>query len=740
MKNMTQNSKTDKIAELAQNKSHIESEIDSGLLGLSVYLGLLGKSYQPSDLRHLAGDISVFTFQDMVTTLRGQAIEADLITPKFDQFQALSLPAIGQTKSGTYHVIIRASETDILLYDPKTKQKTNLTQQDFAAQYQPKILISTSQKTDHTQTQSQILANNIGLFWFIPFLRQYKSTFALVGLSAFFLQLFALMVPLCVLVIIDKVLSSGSLATLNVLIMGLAIITLFDVVLSWMKAHIYNKVAIKIDAILARDIFNHLISVPLIFFSSRPSGLIASKMKELEVIRHFLASSTITIVIDFIFIILFLAVMWVFSPILTMIVIACLLCFIALYVIFAPILQEKFSQQGNSHSQTQSFLLEMIAGIETVKSKALEPALKREWEGRITEEIIQSHKTDQVNVAISQVSSIISKIMVILTLWVGAQAVISGDMSAGQFIAFNMLVGRVAAPALRLAQLWQHLQAAKIAVTRLADILETPVEYQSKQRSLQFDIKGKVEFEKLDFTYDTEKPNILSDINFQIPAGQITGLVGESGSGKSSIARLLQRLYVPQSGRVMIDNIDINHLDPLWLRRQIVCVSQEPFLFNRSIRENIAITKPSISHEMIKSAARLACADEFIERLPDGYDTIVGERGQILSGGQRQRIALARALIANPKILILDEATSALDARLEREIFSRLRFIGKGRTLIIITHRVWALHNIADHILCFDKGQLQDAGLPDDLLKRNKLYESLCHDLRLKDQKQKTAS
>jgi ATP-binding cassette, subfamily B, bacterial HlyB/CyaB len=410
---------------------------------------------------------------------------------------------------------------------------------------------------------------------------------------------------------------------------------------------------------------------------------------------------------------------------LTWIIIASFPLYIAVSIVTTPIFRHRLDEKFRRGAENQAFLVESVTGIETLKSMAIEPQMQRRWEEQLAGYVSSSFRVSNLGNVASQSVQLISKLATALTLYFGARLVIDGTLSVGELVAFNMLSGRVSQPVLRLAQVWQDFQQARLSVARLGDILNTPAEqiYNSSRSALPA-INGGIRFEHVTFRYRVDGSEILHDVNFEIPAGQIVGIVGPSGSGKSTVAKLVQRLYVPESGKILVDGVDLAMVDPAWLRRQIGVVMQENVLFNASVRDNIALADPAMSMEQVIAAATLAGAHSFILELPEGYDTIVGERGSSLSGGQRQRIAIARALVSNPRILIFDEATSALDYESEQIIQNNMREIVEGRTALIIAHRLSTVRR-ANRIITIENGRLVEDGTHDQLVRSSGRYASL---------------
>jgi ATP-binding cassette, subfamily B, bacterial HlyB/CyaB len=369
--------------------------------------------------------------------------------------------------------------------------------------------------------------------------------------------------------------------------------------------------------------------------------------------------------------------------------------------------------------------VESVTGVETLKAMAVEPQMQRRWEEQLAGYVAVSFRVLSLGNVASQSVQLVSKLVTAGVLFFGAKLVIDGSLSVGELVAFNLLAGRVSTPVLRLAQIWQDFHQARLSVARLGDILNTPAEPTfNPGRAALPPIRGDITFEHVTFRYRIDGPEVLHDVSFSVPAGQIVGIVGPSGSGKSTLAKLAQRLYVPENGRVLVDGVDLAIVDAAWLRRQLGVVLQENVLFNRSVRDNIALADPAMPMEQVIAAATLAGAHEFILGLPEGYDTIVGERGSSLSGGQKQRIAIARALVTNPRILIFDEATSALDYESERVIQQNMQEIAKGRTVFIIAHRLSTVRR-TDRIITVEAGRVVEDGSHDDLINTGGRYASL---------------
>lgn len=607
----------------------------------------------------------------------------------------------------------------VLIHDPQQSRPVIQLREEFIQNWVGDLILVTKR----TGLRPDEIPFNLA--WFIPAVMKYRRLLGEVLIASLFLQLFALLTPLFTQVVIDKVLVHKGFMTLHVLAVGMVAMALFDAVLSGLRSYLFAHTTNRIDVGLGARLFRHVLALPLAYFETRRVGDTVARVRELEQIRQFLTSNSVTVVLDVLFTIVFLTVMWFYSPTLTIVVIASLPLYAILSLVITPIIRTRLNDKFNRGAENQAFLVEAVSGIQTVKAMAVEPPLQRRWEEQLAGYVTASFRAMNLITIASHIASFVQKATTIALLWLGAYLVIGGDLSIGQLIAFNMLAGQVTGPLLRLVNLWQEFQQVGISIQRLGDVLNTrPEPAYNPSRTTLPQIAGQVIFDDVTFRYRSDGREVLRGVSLAIQPGQVIGIVGRSGSGKSTITKLIQRLYLPEAGRVLVDGVDLAQVDPAWLRRQVGVVLQENFLFNCSVRDNIALTDPGLSMDLVIAAAKLAGAHEFILDLPEGYDTIVGEHGCALSGGQRQRIAIARALVANPRILIFDEATSALDYESEAIIQHNMTQICRGRTVIIIAHRLSTVRP-AHRLYVIDQGQLIEHGTHEELLKRNGMYSRL---------------
>ncbi|MEO5559750.1 MAG: type I secretion system permease/ATPase [Dokdonella sp.] len=696
---------------------------DQALAGLVLIAQFHGIAADAVQLRHDAGLGSErFSDANLLLAARKLGLKAKVIELPVERMDRVALPALALRRDGSAFVVAKIDERKVLIQDLDLQRPSILTRVEFEARYEGRLLTAASRAS---------LVAELARFdfsWFIPAIVKYRRLLLEVLLVSFFLQLFALVTPLFFQVVMDKVLVHQTMTTLTVITVGLLVITLFNGVLTGLRTFVFAHTTSRIDVELGARLFRHILALPLAYFESRRVGDTIARVRELENIRNFLTGQTLTSVLDLLFTFVFLAVMFCYSGWLTLIVMISLPLYGIWSAAITPTLRARLNEKFARNADNQSFLVETVSGIGTVKAMAVDTRMVRTWDNQLAGYVSAGFRVTRLANIGQQGVQLLQKLVTIAILYWGAQMVIDGSLSVGQLIAFNMLAGQVAAPIVRLAQLWQDFQQVGISVERLGDILNTRTEAGGSRMALP-PIQGRVTFDNIGFRYRADTAEVLSGINLDIQPGEIIGIVGRSGSGKSTLTKLVQRLYVPERGRVLVDGTDLALADPAWLRRQLGVVLQENFLFNRSVRENIALIDPGMSLERVIHAAKLAGAHEFIVELPEGYDTAVGEQGSSLSGGQRQRIAIARALVADPRILIFDEATSALDYESERAVMENMRAICAGRTVLIIAHRLSTVRH-ANRIVVIDKGRIVETGAPDELLQRPDGHFSHLHRLQ----------
>ena len=691
---------------------------ESGLEALLTLLHLQGVAADREQIKHRLGTATLGA-PEILRCAKDFGLKARAYRTDFSRLAKTPLPGIASLRDGTFMIIAKASEEKVLVQSPSDRRPVLMTRGELGEIWDGGLILMAR------RAGLSDLTRRFDITWFLGAIRKYKRLLGEVLVASFFLQLFALVSPLFFQVVIDKVLVHRSVSTLDVLVIGLIAISLFETTLGILRTHLFSHTTNRIDVELGARLFHHLLALPMSYFQARRVGDSVARVRELENIRNFLTSSALTLVIDLFFTFVFLAVMFAYSPLLSFIVLGSFPFYIVISAAVTPLLRRRLSEKFQRGAENQAFLVESVTGIETLKAMAVEPQMQRRWEEQLAGYVTASFQVQSLGNTANQLVQFVSKAVTASILYFGAKLVIGGSLSVGELVAFNILAGRVSAPVLRLAQVWQDFHQARLSIARLGDILNTTAEptYGAARAALPA-IRGNIGFEHVSFRYRVDGQEILHDVSFEVPAGQTVGIVGPSGSGKSTFAKLVQRLYLPQSGRVLIDGMDLVMADPAWLRRQIGVVLQENMLFNRSVRDNIALADPAMSMERVIEAAKLAGAHDFILELAEGYDTVVGERGSTLSGGQRQRIAIARALVGDPRILIFDEATSALDYESERIIQQNMKEIARGRTVLIIAHRLSTVRT-ADRIFTLERGRLVEDGTHDALIKTSGRYAAL---------------
>lgn len=706
--------------------NRVQEEIpapDSGFWALLVMAQFHHIATDEASLRHHFG-MQDFGRQTILLAADHLGMRARFVKQSPERLQNAPLPAMVQHRDGRFFIVARMipaqgdSGAVRILIQHAGEQPSVLTLTEFLGCWNGELLLFTSKAS---------FAGALAKFdftWFIPAIIKYRHLLGEILLVSFVLQLIGLATPLFFQVVMDKVLVNRAIDTLDVIVIGLSIANLFDVALTGIRTWVLAHTSSKLDVELGARLFRHLLNLPLPYFQARRVGDSVARIRELENIRSFMTGNALTLVLDLVFSVVFLAVMFWYSIKLTLIVTASIPLYILVSIAFTPLIRARLDEKFNRGAENQSFLVETISGIDTVKAMAVEPGWVRRWDEQLASYVTAGLSVSNVMTIASNGVQLISKLVTVAILWFGAKAVIEHQMTVGELVAFNMLSGQVANPIIRLAQLWNDFQQVGISMSRLGDILNTHPEIDGKKTRLPR-LEGAIELDQVTFRYRPDSSDVLSSVSLKIKPGEVIGIVGRSGSGKSTLTKLIQRLYVPGRGRVLIDGQDLAVIDTTSLRQQVGVVLQENVLFNCSVRDNIALSNPTLKIETIIEAAKLAGAHDFICELPEGYDTMVGEHGTGLSGGQRQRIAIARALITNPRILIFDEATSALDYESESIIQANMRRICAGRTVLIIAHRLSAVRD-ANRIVVMERGQIVEVGSHEQLVRQhNGIYAHL---------------
>ncbi|WNH51546.1 type I secretion system permease/ATPase [Stenotrophomonas oahuensis] len=684
---------------------------DLRLRGLVLLAQFHGIAADAAQLLHQSGQVAgEVDDAALVLAARGLGLKAKIVNVPLARLAQLALPALALGEDGEAFIIGRLGDGKALIHDLRERRPRTVTEAELSERYRGRVLLVAS--------KASVLGElaRFDFSWFIPAVIKYRRLLVEVLVVSLFIQLFALVTPLFYQVVMDKVLVHRGWTTLEVITIGLVCMAVFEVILSGLRTYVLSHTTSKIDVELGARLFRHVLALPLAYFESRRVGDTIARVRELENIRTFLTGQALTSLLDLLFTVVFLAVMFYYSGWLTLIVVISLPVYALISAGITPVLRRRLNEKFARSADNQSFLVETVTGIGTVKAMAVDPRVTRTWDNQLAGYVDAGFSVTRIATLGQQSVQLVQKLVAIAILFFGARLVIDGKLTLGQLIAFNMLSGQVAAPIIRLAQLWQDFQQVGISVDRLGDILNTRTELPGSRMALP-PIKGAVRFENIVFRYRPDAPEVLAGVDLEIRPGEVIGIVGRSGSGKSTLTKLVQRLYVPERGRVTIDGQDLALADPAWLRRQLGVVLQENFLFNRSIRDNIALGDPGMPLERVIQAAKLAGAHEFISALPEGYDTHVGEQGAGLSGGQRQRVAIARALVGDPRILIFDEATSALDYESEHAVMSNMRSICAGRTVLIIAHRLSTVRQ-ANRIIVMEQGRIVENGTHAELVER----------------------
>jgi subfamily B ATP-binding cassette protein HlyB/CyaB len=679
-------------------------------VSLALVARLHGIAANPDQLAHeLALSGRTASADELLHSAKSLGLKAKRIASSIDRLSRLPLPAIAEGTDGSFFVLAQTDGERFLVHDPREGRPQALEAGAFKGRWAGSMILLASRAS---------VAGELARFdftWFVPALVKYRKLLGEVLVTSLFIQLFALVTPLFFQVVMDKVLVHQGYSTLTVIGVALLAVSIFEALLAGLRTYVFAHTTSRIDVELGARLFRHLVRLPTAYFEARRVGDSVARVRELEHIRQFLTGSALTVVLDLLFSVLFIAVMAIYSGWLTLVVLASLPLYTLISAAVSPVLRRRLHERFNRGAENQAFLVETVSAMPTVKAMAVESHWTREWDKQLASYVAASFRVVRLGSVAAESVGLVNRLVTVGVLWVGAYLVIDGRLTVGGLVAFNMLAARVAQPVMRLAQLWQDFQQTGISVSRLGDILNARTEIAPSARTSLAPLQGRIEFDQVRFRYRLDADEVLRGMSLAIEPGEVIGIVGRSGSGKSTVAKLIQRLHTPERGRVLVDGGDLALVDPAWLRRQLGVVLQENVLFARTVRENIALADPGAPMDAVIVAARLAGADEFIRELPQGYDTVLGEHGATLSGGQRQRVAIARALMTQPRILILDEATSALDYESERVIQVNMAEICRGRTVVVIAHRLSSVRQ-ADRILVLERGEIVEQGAHDALL------------------------
>lgn len=652
--------------------------------------------------------------RQVTATAEKMGVKLRKLSISWQDLHQLSFPALINWRQEHWVIVYEIKGNRLIIADPLNPNQT--------CESIPQTILEESWDGQLWQIEPIQKQEKFGLSWFLPAIWRYRRLLIEILIASFTLQILGLGSPVLTQVIIDKAMVQQSVSTLDVMLVGLVCIAIFEAVLGMLRIYTFTHTARRIDLSLSSQVFRHLMQLPLAYFEARRVGDTVARVQEMNNIRDFLTGTTLTVILDSIFVVVYLALMVYYNITLTLAALAVIPFFSILILVSTPIIRKWLNESFNRNADRQSFLVETITGIHAVKAHTAERTSRERWEGLLARYVRTDFKAATASNITGHISTFFTSLSYLIILGVGAHLAIQQKLTVGELVAFQMLSGRVTSPILRLIQLWQNLQEVLLSVDRLGDILNSNPESVSGLALPA--IEGKIGFDNVVFRYRDDREPILRGVSFEIEPGMFVGIVGRSGSGKSTLSKLLQGLYQPESGRISIDGYDVKIADLNSLREQISVVLQDDYLFNSSVLENITLSNPETPPAQIIQAAKLAAAHNFISELPQGYETNVGERGMALSGGQRQRVALARMFLSQAPILILDEATSALDSETEQMVLRNLKSIADDRTLLMIAHRFEPLKR-ADLILVMDKGVLVEQGTHAELIAKQGLYWSL---------------
>jgi subfamily B ATP-binding cassette protein HlyB/CyaB len=654
----------------------------------------------------------------------GLKAKTDKFTWEGLQAQGGVFPLIARMSDGNCVIVMAASvkgDGQVAVLNPLADNATEvllIDREKFCSKWNGDVFLMKRLYTMPEENQP------FGFRWFIPEILKQKAAFRDIAITAMAMHCLTMASPMFFQLVIDKVLVHQSLSTLWVLGVGVTIALVFDAIFGFLRQIITLSASNKIDMRLTRRTFAHLLSLPIDYFETTTAGVITRNMQQVEKIRAFLTGRMFFTAIDATSLFIFMPILFAYSVKLALITLVFTFLIAGVVMAMVPVFKRRLNDLNAAEGQRQSMMVETIHGMRTVKALAIEPTQRRLWDQRSAHSINMHFRVGKVAITGNAITDFLGKLLPVIIIVVGAQEVFDQTLSVGALIGFQMISGRVISPLISIVGLVNDYQETAMSVQMMGDVMNRPSEGRASAGGLRPELAGEISFEDVTFRYPGSSALALDRASLTIPAGAVVGIVGRSGSGKTTLTKIIQGLYSVQEGIVRFDRTDAREIELAHLRRQIGVVLQENFLFRGTVRENIAAARPEATFEEVVAAAEASGAAEFIERLPQGYNTFLEENASNLSGGQKQRLSIARTLLTKPRILVLDEAASALDPESEAIFIRNLSRIAVGRTVIMISHRLSTLVN-ATAILVMQQGRLVDSGRHAELLTRCETYQQL---------------
>jgi subfamily B ATP-binding cassette protein HlyB/CyaB len=698
-------------------------EMDCGAACLAMICKHYGIDMSLGKLRELANVTTQgATLESLARTGESLGFTTRGVQCTFDTLRSFDLPFIVHWEGYHYVVVYGVSSGQVWLADPAVGFR-KLSVEEFERGWRGTCLSFTP-----GQDVATTAASRSPWVRFARYLIPHKKILLHLFMATFVIQMLGIVPPMIIQNILDGVIVHQNVNLLHLLIAGLIISNLFTQLTATIRAALANFMVRKLDFTMMSQFFRHTLSLPYSFFAKRKTGDIFARFQENQTIRAFLTESTISTVLNLLMIFIYFTVMFLYNVKLTLLLIAFVIPIVALTVLVTPKVKSYAREVFGASTDAKSYLMEALGGAETVKGMGIERPVRLKWEKKYAKALEVQYRSQAFNIGVGLTGQLLNAATTIAILWAGADLVLTRELTIGQLIAFNALMGSVLAPLMGLVGLWSLLNDASVAMERLGDVLDLEPEQRPEELASRVaipDLQGDIRLDGVYFRYGgNETPYVLENISLDIKPGELVAIVGRSGSGKTTLAKLLVGFYPPTEGKLMVDGYDMSVIDKEYYRAQVGYVMQTNLLFSGTIAENIASGSDGPDRRRIEEVAKRADAHGFISKMPLGYEQVVGERGMGLSGGQIQRLCIARALYHDPRLLVFDEATSALDTQSESNIIANMSDILKGRTAVIIAHRLSTIMR-ADKILVLYEGKIAEQGRHEELVERRGMYYEL---------------